>query len=244
MSKPRPPKLTMHGTIRRRLLVNAVVDPDEAARHLPDGLRPHLIGVGTVVGCCLLEIEALRPSGMPVIVGQRIRATAHRIAAEWGDEAGATVTGVYVPVRHTDSRLASLVGGRIFPGVHERARIEISTADSALRWRSDPFDDPALAMQVVVSVAPDGVVEAPCEPVGATCLDAAIGVSPDHRGVLEAAHMAPAHRVARRVVIEDLRSGYIDSFASAELTNSYLMSDVDVTWTRTSAPAARARAAA
>jgi hypothetical protein len=43
----------VRGVIRRRLLVNAVVDPDEAAARLPVGLRPHVTDLGTVVGCCL-----------------------------------------------------------------------------------------------------------------------------------------------------------------------------------------------
>jgi hypothetical protein len=43
----------MRGTIRSRLLVNALVDPDEAAQRLPDGLRPHVTSHGKVVGGCL-----------------------------------------------------------------------------------------------------------------------------------------------------------------------------------------------
>ena len=55
----------IRGTIHRRLLVNAVVDPDEAARRLPVGLRPHVTALGTVVGCCLLEIDRIRPAFLP-----------------------------------------------------------------------------------------------------------------------------------------------------------------------------------
>lgn len=46
----------VRGVLRRRLLVNAVVDPDEAAARLPICLRPHETPLGTVVGCCLLDI--------------------------------------------------------------------------------------------------------------------------------------------------------------------------------------------
>ena len=59
----------IRGTIRRRLLVNAVVDPDEAARRLPVGLRPHVTALGTVVGCCLLEIDRIRPAYLPERAG-------------------------------------------------------------------------------------------------------------------------------------------------------------------------------
>ena len=109
---------------------NALVDPDECGPRLPAGLRPHVIEGGTVVGCCLLEIERIRPASWPPVVGRRLRAVAHRISVEWEDGGGRTVTGVFVPVRHTDSRLAVALGGRWFPGIHERTRIEISSGPS------------------------------------------------------------------------------------------------------------------
>jgi hypothetical protein len=84
----------IHGNIRRRLLVNAVVDPDEAAGRLPPGLRPHVTAEGTVIGCCLLELDAIRPGGLPALAGRTLRAAAHRISADWDDGSGATVTGV------------------------------------------------------------------------------------------------------------------------------------------------------
>ena len=76
----------VEGTLRRRLLINAVVDPDEAAARLPVGLRPHVTDVGTVVGCCLLDVVRLRPAGLPAVAGIGMRAAAHRISAEWDDE--------------------------------------------------------------------------------------------------------------------------------------------------------------
>jgi hypothetical protein len=227
----------VRGTIRRRLLVNAVVDPDEAARRLPQGVRPHVTAGGTVVGCCLLEIESLRPAGLPAFVGQRLRAAAHRISVEWDDGAGETVTGVYVPVRHTDSRPALALGGRWFPGVHERAHIEVLASEFDLWWRVDPFEAVGLGIRVAVSVSPDAVASAMCDQVGATCLGASIGVSPGRRGLLEAARMEPAHRDAQAVTIESLESGFLDGFSSARLSLSYLMCDANVTWTRAAAPA-------
>jgi hypothetical protein len=219
------------------LLVNAVVDPDEAARRLPQGFGPHVTADGTVVGCCLLEIEAIRPAGLPAFVGQRLRAAAHRISVEWDDGAGETVTGVFVPVRHTDSRLAVALGGRWFPGVHERAHIEVLASEFDLRWRVDPFEAVGLGIRVAASVSADASAGAMCDQVGATCLGASVGVSPDRRGRLEAARMELAHRDARAVTIESLESGFLDSFSTATLSTSYLICDADVTWTRAAAPA-------
>ena len=221
---------TAHGTIRRRLLVNATVDPDEVARRLPDGLRPHITPVGTVVGCCMLDIAAIRPAGMPATVGRQFRAAAHRMSVDWEDSSGDTVTGVYVLVRHTDSQLAVLLGGRWFPGLHERAGLDLSTAGPHLAWSSVPADaDPGLAIHVVASV-PDDRDTPRHDEVAAACLDSTIALSPGRRRPLEVARMETSHRRAVPVVVEDLRSEFIDGFASARPTTSYLMSDVDVVW--------------
>ena len=214
-----------------------MVDPDEASQRLPVGVRPHVTDQGTVEGCCLLEIEAIRPAGVPTHVGQRLRAVAHRISVEWEDGAGGTEIGVYVPVRHTDSRLAVVLGGRWFPGVHERACIEVSSSGLDLRWTSEPLDEANLGMRVEVSDRADFAAGGACDLVGATCLGASVGVSPDRRGRLEAARMEPSHRDVRAVTVDVLESDFIGSFSSAVLSTSYLMCDADVTWTRAAAPA-------
>ncbi|MGI8983312.1 MAG: hypothetical protein ACR2HM_02065 [Acidimicrobiales bacterium] len=51
----------IRGTIRRRLLVNAVVDPEEAARRLPAGVRPHVSEGGTVVRATITPTTAAVP---------------------------------------------------------------------------------------------------------------------------------------------------------------------------------------
>jgi hypothetical protein len=228
----------MRGAILRRLLVNAVVDPDEAATRLPAGVRPHVTSEGTVVGCCLLEVDAVRPAGLPRAVGHRMRAAAHRISVDWEDGSGAATTGVYVPLRHTTSPLAVRLGGRWYPGVHEPARVELAASESGLRWRSSPVDPSGHGIRVAVSVPTlaGAAAEAMCDPVGATCLAAAVGLSPDHHGVLEAVRMEPSHRDACAVVVEDVESAFLDSFTSAELSTSYLLRDAEVTWTRAPAP--------
>jgi hypothetical protein len=230
----------MRGTIRRRLLVNALVDPDEAARHLPVGLRPHVIDGGTVVGCCLLDIGAIRPASLPAGVGTRLRAAAHRVSVEWEDEVGATTVGVYVPVRHTDSRAARVLGGRWFPGVHRRAAIELTDDGRCLRWSVEPGDratDYGVSVSAsITSTSTSTSASARREPIAGACLSATMGLSPDHHGALEAARMEPDHRRALQVEIGDLDSAFIAGFATAQRAPSYLMRDVDVTWTKAPAP--------
>ncbi|MBA2281180.1 MAG: hypothetical protein M3527_00025 [Actinomycetota bacterium] len=229
----------IRGTIHRRLLINALVDPDEAAHHLPGGLRPHVSGEGTVVGCCLLSIDSIRPAGIPARFGSRLRAAAHRISVEWDDDAGTSV-GVYVPVRHTDSRPARMLGGRWFPGVHRRATIEVAENEQCLDWLVEPQEDAdRFGIHVAASI-PSTAPVSPGEPIGGTCLAAAVGLSPDHRGVLEAARMDPDHRVAQLVEIDRIDSQFLAGFVSARPAPSYLMRDVDVRWTPARAPRIRA----
>jgi hypothetical protein len=44
---------------------------------------------------------------------------------QW-DQDGEVREGVYIPRRVTNSRLNTLVGGRLFPGVHHHARFDVS----------------------------------------------------------------------------------------------------------------------
>src|SRR5882724_3945498 len=149
------------GTLRRRLLVNAVVDPDEAARRLPPGIRPHVTAAGTVVGCCLLDIEHLRPAWLPARAGIALRAAAHRISAEWEDDDGELVVGVYVAERRTDSRLAVALGGRWFPGVHRPAHVVLRETPQGLAWSVRGGDFSIAATVTVPERAPEDLTGDP-----------------------------------------------------------------------------------
>lgn len=203
------------------------MDPSDVRSRLPPGVRPHVTGGGTVVGCCLLELEHLRPSWAPRAVGVSLRAAAHRISVEWEDADGPRV-GVYVPVRHTDSRLAVLAGGRAFPGVHRRAIIDLAETDGAIRWSVDVPGSAGFGLRVIASSV--GEPTSVSGPVRRACIDATYGLSPGFDRELQCVEMAPAHRRAQSVDIEGLDSDFIASFASATPAPSYLMSDVDVAW--------------
>ncbi|EXG81960.1 hypothetical protein [Cryptosporangium arvum] len=119
---------TVDCRIDQRVLVNVRVDPDAAARLLPAPFRPRLVGGAAVAGICLLWLEAVRPAGLPARAGLRSANAAHRIAVEW-DEGPEPGHGVFIPrSRHTDSAVTALAGGRLFPGVHEQARIRRTAA--------------------------------------------------------------------------------------------------------------------
>lgn len=129
----------LDSVIERRLLVNYRIDPAWLTALLPSPFRPQLQRGFAVGGVCLLRLGGLRPSGMPRVLGITTENMAHRFAVEWDDEGG-TRSGVFVPRRHTSSRLAAWAGGRMFPGRYDHAcfavdergpvlRIEVSSAD-------------------------------------------------------------------------------------------------------------------
>ncbi|EFV13992.1 DUF2071 domain-containing protein [Segniliparus rugosus] len=237
--------MQVSGHIQRRLLVNFVADPDEVRPRLPQGVRPHVTGSGVVVGCCLLRFGQVRPDPLPDFLGLGFQAAAHRISVEWEAESGATTVGVYVPVRHTDSRLLPLVGGRIFPGVHERADIRHEQTGDLIDWAvatrgaSCGFDV-AVRARIDREAEPVDV----CDQIAGACVNANVGVSPGHNGALEAVRMVPKHREAREIAVEHIESAFLAGFASARPAPSYLIEDVGVAWAEASLPRQALRAAA
>lgn len=115
---------TMQGVIDRRILANYQVDPDVLAKVLPKPFRPKVVKGKGIAGICLIRLKQIRPRKFPAFVGISSENAAHRIAVEWDDD-GQIKEGVYIPRRDTSSRLNSLVGGRLFPGVHHHAKFQV-----------------------------------------------------------------------------------------------------------------------
>ena len=114
----------VHGTIKRRLLINYRVDPAVMQRHLPAPFRPKLHKGNAVAGMCLIRLEDIRPRRFPRAMGLASENAAHRIAVLWEDETGPH-EGVYIPRRDTGSLVNHLAGGRLFPGEHQRATFRV-----------------------------------------------------------------------------------------------------------------------
>ena len=120
----------MRGVIDRRILVNYHVDPAVLAPLVPAPFRPKLVHGFGMVGICLIRLKHIRPTFFPSWLGVSSENAAHRTAVEW-DENGTVREGVYVRRRDTSLWLNSLVGGRIFPGVHHHAKYTVNeTADN------------------------------------------------------------------------------------------------------------------
>lgn len=108
------------GTIVRRLLVNFVADPEIVKKILPTPFRPKIYQGQAVVGICLISFSHLRPRGIPKFLGISSENAAHRFAVDWDTPQGVQ-SGVYIQRRDSNSYLKTLLGGRVFSGVHHYA---------------------------------------------------------------------------------------------------------------------------
>jgi hypothetical protein len=127
---------SVHGTIRRRLLVNFRVDPAVMQRQLPARFRPKLYDGYAIAGVCLIRLENIRPRRFPAMLGISSENAAHRVAVVWEDDG--PHEGVYIPRRDTGSWVNHLAGGRLFPGEHQRAVFEVTerSGQISVRMRS------------------------------------------------------------------------------------------------------------
>jgi len=129
----------IRGIIDRRILVNFRVDPKMLERILPAPFRPKLVNGAGMAGVCLIRLKHIRPRYLPSFVGISSENAAHRIAVEW-EQDGRQREGVFIPRRDTSSRLNTLVGGKLFPGVHHHATFRVQEQDDTYRLALDSDD--------------------------------------------------------------------------------------------------------
>lgn len=131
---------TMHGLIDRRMLVNFRVRPETVVPLLPTFFRPKLIKGWAIAGICLIRLKDIRPRGFGAMFGVSSENAAHRIAVEWNGH-GKTREGVFIPRRDTSSLLQSLVGGKVFPGVHHLADYVVNETEDDFQLQMQSRDD-------------------------------------------------------------------------------------------------------
>ena len=129
----------IRGLIDRRILVNYRVDPRILEKILPAPFRPKLFNGAGMAGVCLIRLKHIRPRYLPSFFGISSENAAHRIAVEW-EQDGHQREGVFIPRRDTSSRLNTLVGGRLFPGVHHHATFRVQEQDDTYRLVLDSDD--------------------------------------------------------------------------------------------------------
>jgi hypothetical protein len=130
----------IRGIIARRILLNFREEPGILEALLPKPFRPWLVDGYGMAGICLIRLNDVRPRGFPRAFGFGSENAAHRIAVEW-EHQGTRREGVLMPRRDTSSRLNSIFGGRLFPGVHHFARFQVQERNDTYRVELDSEDD-------------------------------------------------------------------------------------------------------
>ncbi len=142
---------TIRGIIDRRILINFRVDPDVVARDLPQPFRPQVVHGFALAGICLIRLREARPRFAPRWLGLSSENAAHRVAVEW-DEAGEVRQGVFVRRRDTSSRLNSLAGGRLFPGIHHHATFDVEETSDHFEIAMQS-DDGEISLEITADLA-------------------------------------------------------------------------------------------
>lgn len=224
------------GIIRRRILLNYRVSPEVVQKVLPTPFRPKLVDGYAIAGICLIRLEKIRPKGMPGIVGVSSENSAHRIAVEWD---GGSREGVFVPRRDTDSRLNSLAGGRVFPGVHHLSRFTISDRDGriSLQVDTDDRESPLVDLKVVeTDEFPAGSVFRTLQESSRFFESGCVGYSsrPGSR-TLDGLLLQVSDWRLSPLSVESVRSAYFDDRSlfpqeSIEFDHALLMRDIPHEW--------------
>ncbi len=231
---------TMDGTIRHRLLVNYAADAAVVAPWLPPGLRPQLVRGLAVVGICVLRLTHLRPAGVPSWLGLSSDAAAHRIAVEWDAPTGPEA-GVYVLRRDAAQRAPVLAGGRLFPGVHRRARFTVDERPDRLHVDIHTDDGVDVGARVGPPREWSSRLFADATEASAFFEGGACGWSPDRRGGLEGIEMVTDRWAVEPVSVAARSSFYDDSTrfptGSIHVDVALLIRDLPVTWREIPVPA-------
>ncbi len=225
-------------TIERRLLISYRLDADVAQSLLPDGLRPHLVDGSAVSGICLLRLGSFRPAFIRSEVGWGAENAAHRIAVQW-DEPGSAEprSGVYIPIRHSASRVPVLAGGRLFPGVHRHARFDVQESSHRLQVG---LSAPDVEVRADVEVVPDAAWSSSLFADVSAASDfyraGAVGWSPSHgsarRPVFDGLELKTDAWAVSAGRVRSLRSSFFDALpaGSAEPDSVLVMRDVPLRW--------------
>jgi hypothetical protein len=221
----------LSAVIERRLLISYSVDPPVLEGFLPPSLRLQLVNGKAVAGACFIRLGSLRPAFIKPNIGWTGENAAHRIAVEYEDENGVTQHGVYVPQRHANSWVPVLAGGRIFPGVQEKAsftvsetqeRIQVGFASKETVFKADVTTGAAWKSDLFPTV----------EEASAFYQNAPVAFSPDGKGKPEGLKLStdawkvePGHMVAMESSFyEGLPAG------SVEFDHVLVMRNVPITW--------------
>lgn len=228
---------TIRGLIDRRVLANFRVDPEVLSRVCPSPFRPQLVNGFGVAGICLIRLANIRPKFLPASMGISSENAAHRIAVQW-DVDGATHTGVYIPRRDTSSMLNAFAGGRIFPGVHHRARFEVRETEDEYYIAMESTDGSARVVvdgQTTDQLPQDSIFQS-VEECSQFFEDGSLGYSPTGtKATFDGLELRTKNWEVRPLAVTDVQSSFFDDpqvFPKGSVTfdNALLMRGIDHEW--------------
>ena len=227
----------MRGVIDRRMLVNFRCEATALARLLPSPFRPKLVRGWGLAGISLIRLKALRPRWLSMPIGFASENAAHRIAVEW-DECGKRREGVFIPRRDTNSKVNTLAGGRLFPGVHHFARFEV--LESPNRFKLDMrSEDGEARVRVAARVAdawPAGSVFANLEEASAFFAAGSLGWSAGNQpGELDGLELQSFGWRMEPLIVERVESSFFHNSTifptgTVEFDSALLMRGIQHEW--------------
>jgi uncharacterized protein YqjF (DUF2071 family) len=231
------PLPVIKGVIERRLLVNFRADPSVVARMLPPPFVPQTAHGYAVVGICLIRLGSIRPTFLPAACGVGSENAAHRIAVRWPHNGGER-SGVYIPRRDTSSRLNALIGGRLFPGVHNRADFRVVETPQRCEVEMTSRDGRAsVALHARISPAwPGTSVFSSLDEASDFFRNGSLGYSARReRGVYDGLELRCRSWKVESLAVETARSSFFDNApmfpkGSVDFDCALLMRNVDHEW--------------
>jgi hypothetical protein len=186
----------------------------------------------------LIRLEQIRPTFIGLRMGASSENAAHRVAVVRPGGGDHPDEGVYIPQRHTNSWLVLALGGRLFPGHHQRARFDVNDDGSQveLSMRSIDGSTQVLVCGKQVEGLPAGSAFPSVQAASTFFKGGAIGYSATSNATrLEGLKLVtPDWRVAPLQVTEVHSSWFADSErfprGSVEFDCALVMRDISHRW--------------
>lgn len=224
----------IRGVIDRRILVNFRVKPETIDTVLPEEFTPQIVNGHAIGGICLIRFRELRPRGVPPQLGIGSENAAHRIAVEW-TEGGEERTGVYVPRRDTNSTFNTLLGGRLFPGVHHHASFDVHEPSGhyEIGMRSNDDETQVNVVGEQAESLPEDSVFDSLSAASEFFEQGSIGHSPNNRkNEYDTLELRTFNWEVTPLSVESVSSSYFEEFSddAVEFDHALLMEDIDHEW--------------